>query len=250
MQNISRSLRSLWIVYKNEFRLFFASPIVYFIGGVWLFFCGIFFAYIFSYMNQGQAPVDMTFPLGQMIIILIFASPALTMRLVAGELRAGTHELLLTMPVREWEIIVGKWLAVWSVFSLYILVMLIYPLILFLTGNPEPGLIFTGYLGIWLLAGVTLAIGIFASAVTQYQAVSYMIGLGIQLFVLIAQPISQLVNVPFIQEFVTELSFSNHYRNLVNRAIIDPVDIAYFVIVTAVFLFLATQLLSTRRWAA
>jgi ABC-2 type transport system permease protein len=181
---------------------------------------------------------------------MIFIGPALTMRLVAEELRAGTHEMLFTAPVRDWEIIVGKWLSVWAVFSVFVLLTAPLPLILVWRGNPDPGLIASGYLGLWLLGGAVLATGVFASTLTQYQPVSFMVGLGILIFLWVSQAVTQAFTSPVISQVLTELSMTSHYRTLVQRAVIDPVDVAYFIGLAAIFLFLATQSLSTRRWNA
>ncbi|GAB4472451.1 MAG: ABC transporter permease [Anaerolineae bacterium] len=251
MTRVARSFRSMWVIFKHEFSLFFMSPIVYLIGAVWLFFAGGFFAVTLSGLNQFGGEPTMVGVLSPIVFLMIFIAPALTMRLLAEEVRTGTHELLFTAPLRDWEIVVGKWLAAWAVFTIFMLITLIYPAILLMRGNPEVGLIISGYLGLWLMAGATLAIGVFASALTQYQLVSFMIAMGIMLFLWLAQLGGRLVNSPaFAADFFSELSFITHYQSLVQRALIDPVDLAYFIGLIILFLFLATQVLSTRRLSA
>lgn len=249
MQSIGRSLRAVWIILKHDFNLYFQSPIVYLIGAVWLFLAGGFFSFSLSYINQGFMEPSMQSMFDPMIFLMIFIAPALTMRLVSEELRAGTHELLFTAPVRDWEIIVGKWLAVWAVFTIFMLLTAPMPFILVARGNPDQGLILTGYLGLWLMGGATLAIGVLASALTQYQLIAFMISLGTFVFLWVAQAVTQLINSELLVDVFTEISFIPHYQNLIDRAVIDPVDITYFVGLIAVALFLATQMLSTRRWS-
>ncbi len=250
MREVKRSLQILWIIFKNEIKLFFVSPLVYLIGAVWLFLAGGFFSLSLSAINQGMSEPSMVFMLQWMLFLLIFIAPALTMRLVSEEVRTGTHELLFTAPVRDWEIIFAKWLAVWAVFTLYVLITATFPLILILRGNPEIGLIITGYLAMWLLGGTMLAIGIFASSLTQYQLVAFMITLGILLGLSLAQAATNIITNPAINSVLGELSMIGHYRSMIDRALIDPVDVAYFVGLIATSLFLATQALSTRRWSA
>lgn len=250
MQSVGRSLRNLWIIFRHEFNLFFLSPVVYLIGAVWYFLAAGFFSISLFSMNQGFVEPNMYNMLDTMIFLMIFIAPALTMRLVSEELRQGTHELLFTAPIRDWEIIVGKWLAVWAVFTVFILLTAILPVILVTRGNPDVGMILTGYLGLWLLGGATLAIGTLASSLTQYQLVAFMVTMGLLVFLWISDGVTQIIQSPSVNSVLSEISLTNHYYNLVSRAIIDPVDIAYFVVLIALSLFLATQMLSTRRWSA
>src|SRR5215212_7457826 len=129
MEGISRSLHTLWTIFKQEFSLYWISPIAYIVGAIWLFFSGVFFSYYLSQLNQSSgfsffgsmSPNEaLTGTLSPMAFLLMFLAPALTMRLVSEEIRSGTHELLLTSPIRDWEIIVGKWLGAWGVFTVFI----------------------------------------------------------------------------------------------------------------------------------
>jgi ABC-2 type transport system permease protein len=250
MQGIGRSLRTLWTIFKHEFNMYFGSPLVYFIGAVWLFLAGGFFSLSLVAFHQSSVEPSMSDVLWNIAFLMIFFAPALTMRLVSEELRNGTHELLFTAPVRDWEIIVAKWLAVWAVFTLYMLVTVIFPLILIWRGNPDTGVILTGYLGLWLLSGATLAVGVFASALTQYQLVAYLVTAGALVLMWVMQGITQSFNSTGVRTVLQELSLPLHYQNLAARAVIDPLDIAYYVGLMAIFLFLASQVLSTRRWSA
>jgi ABC-2 type transport system permease protein len=250
MQEIGRSLRTLWIIFRQEFIMYFVSPIVYLIGAIWLFLAGGFFSLSLNWINQGFGEPSLMGMFSPMVFLMIFIAPALTMRVIAEELRAGTHELLFTAPIRDWEIVVGKWLAVWAVFSIFVLLTVAYPFILVSRGNPDQGMMLTGYLGLWLMGGATLAVGVFASSLTQYQLVSFMITMGILVFLQVSSAITQAFTNPTVAEILRQLSLSGHYQNLTGRALIDPVDIAYFVGMILIFLFLATQSLSMRRWNA
>jgi len=251
MATVTHSLRTMWVIFKQEFSLFFVSPIVYLIGAVWLFFAGGFFALTLTGLSQFGGEPTLIPVLSPLVFLMIFIAPALTMRLVSEEVRAGTHELLFTAPVRDWEIIVGKWLAAWGVFTVFMLLTGVYAVIMIMRGNPEISLILTGYLGLWLMAGSALAIGVFSSALTQYQLVSFMVAMGVMLTLWLAELGSNLIaGSQFFTDFFSELSYIKHYQNLVQRAVIEPLDITYFVLLIVLFLFLATQVLSTRRWSA
>lgn len=250
MQTAGRSLGNLWTIFKHEFNLYFYSPIVYLIGALWFFLAAGFFSVSLFAMNQGFGEPSMIGMLSPMTFLMIFIAPALTMRLVSEELRQGTHELLFTSPIRDWEIIVGKWLAVWAVFTVFVLLTAVLPIILVTRGNPDVGQILTGYLGLWLLGGAALAVGIFASSLTQYQLVAFMVTMAVLVFLQIAQGLSSVFQAAAVRDIFTEISLTRHYDSLVYRAVIDPLDIAYFIGMMAIFLFLATQMLSTRRWSA
>lgn len=257
MQGISRSLHTLWTIFKHEFGLYWISPIAYLVGAAWLFLGGFFFSRALGAFNGGGfgfgggIEPSMSYTLAPMAFLLMFLAPALTMRLVADEIRSGTHELLLTSPVRDWEVIVGKWLCVWGVFSVFIVITLLYPFILAWRGSPDQGTMITGYLGFWLWAGAVLAIGVLASALTQYQLIAFMIGEGIALVLFLADGASSLITQPTIGTILSEITLTSHFhRTMLERGLIDPVDLAYFIGLMALSLFLATQTLSMRRWRA
>ena len=257
MNDAMRSIRTVFTIAGQEFNLYWQSPIAYVVGAAWLLVSGLFFSITLSQLNQGGGQLgfapepDLVGVLESMAFLLMFISPALTMRLVSDEIRSGTHELLMTAPVRDWEVIVGKWLGAWGVFTVFILIMLVYPFILVWRGSPEQGQLITGYLGLWLWTGTITAIGVLASSITQYQLVAFMIGEAVALGLFLANAAGNLIRQPLINEILNELTFREHlYTSLIERALIDPVDIAYFVGLIAISLFLATQILSMRRWRA
>ena len=248
MDAIGRSLSTIWVITKQEFNLLFNSPVIYFIGGIWLLLNSSFFMLNFTQMNTGQRPPEIGSTINTMIFLLIFLAPAITMRLVSEELNQGTHELLFTAPIRDWEIIIGKWLGSFLALTIFILLTGVYPLILALRGTPDPGSIGAAYLGLWLAAGATLAIGILASSLTKYQLVSFLVSFSILLALWLAQIITQLIRNPQVSEVISELSLNTHAANFVQRSLIDPVDVAYFVGMTVISLFLAAQILGSRRY--
>ena len=108
MSDFNRSIHTLWTIFKHEFSLYWISPIAYLVGGAWLFLSGFFFSRSVDAFNQGglgfgSLEPSMSYTLSPMAFLLMFLAPALTMRLVSDEIRSGTHELLLTAPVRDWE---------------------------------------------------------------------------------------------------------------------------------------------------
>ncbi len=255
MESIGRSLRNVWVIAKQEFTLFFASPLVYFLGAAWMFFAGLFFLpWLIQGFNQGN-PLSVGGMLQTLAFLSIFLAPALTMRLVSEEIRTGTHELLFTSPVRDWEIITGKWLGAWGVTIAFTLLTAIYPLYLFTLGSPDPGMIIAAYIGFLLMWGMVLALGMLTSALTQYQLVSFVIGFVSLIFMWVAgsfvPAVSTLFSSQFLQDLLNGITIQSHFQNtMLSKGIVQPVDIAYFVGLIAIFLFLATQVLGSRRWRA
>jgi gliding motility-associated transport system permease protein len=251
MQTVNYSLHNLWTIFKHEFRLFFISPVIYLIGGVWLFFAGFFFSNALGFFNQGQGEPTMAPVFVPMAFLMMFFAPAFTMRLVSEEIHSGTHELLFTSPVRDWEIVVAKWLAAWGVITVLILITALFPALLLWRGNPDPGLIIAGYLGFWLWCGTAIAIGVFASSLTQYQLVALLIGEGIALVLFLANLFSRstIFGGSIWGDILTELTLSTHLQNSIfDRGIIEAKSFVYFFGLMSIALFLATQVLGTRRW--
>jgi ABC-2 type transport system permease protein len=241
---------NLWTVFKREFALYFISPIVYLLGAAYLFFAGLFFALSLNSLNQGFLEPTMEGVLRPMAFLTMFFAPAITMRLLSEETRQGTIELLLTAPVRDWEIVVGKFLAAWAAVSVLIVITLIYPFILASRGNPDQGVMMLGFLGLWLLSGTMLSVGVLASSLTQYQLVSFVIGLGGLLVLWLADVGSDLIRAEIVGDVLQHLTIREHYYRRMLAGVVNWSDIAYFVGLIALTLFLAAQILQTRRWRA
>jgi len=178
--------------------------------------------------------------------LLIPLAPALTMRLLAEEQKLGTIELLLTSPVRDWEVILGKYLASF-VFLLFLLALTSYYVVLLLVfATPDPGPIYSGYLGLVLYGMATLAVGILTSTLTSNQIIAAVVGTGILVVLYATSFISEVVTGIWANVF-THLGFTGHFNDF-DLGIIDSTHIVYFLSVTALFLFLSIRALESRRW--
>ena len=153
-------MRTALTIARRELSAYFASPIAYLVAAAFLVISGYLFSLIL--VSNQQATLEGLF--FNINLIMLFVAPLLTMRLLADEQRSGTIELLLTAPVRDWEVVLGKFLAALALFGTILLCTLYYPLMLWrFGGKPDPGPMITGYLGLLLLAGAMLAIGTLAS---------------------------------------------------------------------------------------
>lgn len=234
--------RSTLAIFKKEMRVFFLSPAAYAFVAVALFLGGIFF-----YMGialSGEASLrPMMSNLG---VTLIFCLPLVTMRQLAEETRAGTLELLLTSPIPIGALIFGKWLAAMALCAVLLVSTAPYPAILYVLGDPDLGVLFTSYLGLFACCAAFTAAGLFASSLTRDQMVA---GVGGVLLVLPFWLVSAIRDVlpEGAQLAADRLSFLAHLRSFAG-GVIDTGDIAWFAGFTFVFLFLTWRSLESRRW--
>lgn len=237
-------MRNIYYIARRELGTYFASPIAYVISAIYLAVMGGVFGFILYYSRE--ATLRYLFMQGLTIIFLILFTQVLTMRLLSEEQRSGTLELLLTSPVRDWEIIVGKYLASLCVFVVLILLTAYFPLLLIQIGNPDRGPMFSGYLGYLLLGAAMLSIGVFASSLTQNQIVAAVIGVGITLVSLLIGALGDMLGGA-AQSILSYVPLFEHYNDFA-RGIIDTKDVLYYVSVVALFLFLSTRVIESRRW--
>lgn len=241
--------RNLWAVFKREVVYYFSSPIAYIVGAVMLVFTGIFFSVLIASLNQMGGAPDTAFPFGGLAVLIVLMTPPLTMRLLASEIRQGTLELLLTSPVRDWEVVVGKFLSSWLIVSIVLDLTLPFPFLLAWRGNPDQGIIIGSYVVLWLLAGALIAVGVLASSLTQHQILAFFISLGINFLLFWAGfPLRFFQQGTLMYDLIDHLALGGHYGGALQYGTLAITDIAYFLVWMIGALFLATQALGMRRW--
>ena len=236
-------MRTAQAVAWKEIQVYFSSPTAYIVGMTFLAISGFFFARDLS--NDFPIASLSTFFQGA-IIILILMAPVLTMRLLAEEQKLGTIELLLTSPVRDWEVVVGKYMASLVFLVGTVTLTLYYTILLFVFADPDPGPIYAGYLGLALYGAASLSIGVLCSTLTSNQIVAAVVALGILLLLYFADLASGAVGGG-ASTFVGEIGLKSHFDDF-ERGIIDTKHIVYFLSITAFFLFLSIRALESRRW--
>lgn len=236
-------MNKTYALFKKEIQNYFLSPLAYIIIGFFLLVSGYFFStYILS---SGLA--SMRIPLSNMSLIFLFIMPILTMHLLAEERKGGTEELLLTTPTRTTSMVVGKYLAALFLLFLMLLITGIYPVILFVYGNPETGPIISGYIGIFLLGAAALAVGIFSSSLTENQIVAAIVGFSILLLFWVADWAADAID--FVDKGLLKwFSILYHFDNF-SKGIIDLEHIFYYLTFIFIFIFLAIQNIERRRWS-
>jgi ABC-2 type transport system permease protein len=232
-------------ILRKEMRAYFVSPIAYVVIAAFLLMCGVFFA-ILALAQPGSVDASMGIVFGNATVVLLIVAPALTMRLVAEEQKSGTIELLLTAPVRDWEVVIGKYLASLILFLIAIALTLFYPLVLKHYGTPDTGPIIGGYIGLILFGAAFLSVGVLASALTQNQVISALVAVAILLGLWLIGAFADSARPP-VSDVLNYLSIISHYNDF-EQGLIDTKDIVYYLSVIAVALFLAVRTLETRRW--
>jgi len=246
-------MRQIFAVFKRELGLYFRSPVAYAIAFALLLFFGLLFSNSLSQANQ-QAPADQVNYIPSVLTFLLFlVAPLLTMRLLSEETREGTLEVLMTMPIRESQFIIGKFLAVWAYFTVVLLLTGIYYVVLTMVGVPDTGRAFGMYFGAWLYGGAALAITLIWSAVTEDQVVAAFLGAASVLVLYLAEVAASAIgNLPNVNAglgaFIRELGFQAHYDSTMLNGVIRAEDVLYFVFMIVAALFITTRIVEVRRW--
>jgi ABC-2 type transport system permease protein len=232
-------------VARREFKTFFQSPIAYIVIGVFLLVAG--WLYFSTLFLGGAASLRPFFGVAP-VLFVVFA-PAVTMRLLAEERKTGTLELLLSMPIKDWEVVIGKFAAALAMVAVGLLWTLPYPLsVSSLTAKGvsfDWGPVLGGYFGLLLLASSFLALGLWASALSRNQIIGFIIGL-LLCFVFYFVDKFAIVLPSSLGEILQFLSVDYHFENIA-RGVFDTRDVLFYVSLTAVGLMLATRSLAAAR---
>jgi len=229
---------------EREMRSFFVSTIAWIVMAAFLLMAGFLFSVILLNTNEAS----LRYLVSNLSVILLFVAPFLTMRLLAEENRMGTVELLLTNPVRDVEVILGKFLGVMGFIVVMIAFTLYFPALLFIFGTPDVGPMATGYLGVLLQAAAFAAIGLAVSSMTQNQIVAAFLSFAILLLLWLSDSMSNFLGKP-LGDIMKYLSVTNHFQDF-SRGVIDSSHVIFFVSVAVAALFVAYLSLQTRRWRA
>lgn len=237
-------MRRLLAIAYRETQAYFVSPIAYVVALVFVSLTGYFFVDAMSASAFPEATVEPY--VGRATFILALLGPLLTMRLLAEERKLGTLELLMTAPVQDWEVVVGKFAGALAVATSAIGLTLVYVGLLFIYGNPDPGPIVTAYVGLLLFAGAALAIGLFTSSLTSNQIVAAVLSYGVlALLSVIHLAADHVTGAP--ATVLRELSMVAHFEDFL-RGVLDLRHIAYYVSVMVVLLYLTVRTLELGRW--
>ncbi len=234
-------MRTILTIARRELRSYFVSPIAYVVVALFL----ALHSYMFSIILLLSQEATLRYLFGTMTTVLLFVAPVLAMRLLAEEYRSGTIEVLLTAPVRDWELVVGKWLAAVTLWGVMLVLTLIYPYVLSVFGDPDWGPIISGYMGIFLFGAALLALGTLASATTENQIVAAIVGVVLTVGLWVLRGAGDLMKGS-VSKIVNYVALADHTVDF-SRGVVDTRDVLYFISLIVVALFLATRAVEMRR---
>jgi len=235
-------MRNVWAVATRELRSYFLSPLAYVVIALFLALSGYLFALILSSSREAS----LRGLISNVSVLYLFIVPAVSMRLLAEEQRTGTVELLLTNPVQEWEIVAGKFLSSIMLILVMLGLTLLFPLFLFVFGNPDKGPIITGYVGVLLQAGAFLSVGLWASSLTQNQIVAAIVAFALLLILWLSDNLGQFLGGT-IGTIVSYTSVINHFQSF-PQGVIASQDVVYYLTLIGAGLVLSTLSLQSRRY--
>jgi ABC-2 type transport system permease protein len=253
-------MTNILAIAQKELRSYFASPIAYIVIGIWALLYGYFYASLLAYfvrqsmqMSQfgGAQPVNVNEQMIRLLfqnvtILVLFLMPGITMRTYSEEKRSGTIELLLTSPVTDMQIILGKFFGALALYAAMLAVTLIHIGILFWFGNPEWKPIATTYLGLLLFGGCFISVGLLISSLTKNQIVAFTASFGVFLLLWIIDWMGSFAG-PTVNSLLTYLSVIGHLEDF-TKGVLDTTHLIYYLSFITFGLFLTAKSVDTERW--
>jgi len=238
------TLQNIWAIARREYVSYFATPLGYIVIGMFLLLVGFLMFFAFGFFTSNRASLQPMFTSISWLLPLI--SPAIAMRTFAEESRTGTLEMLITQPVRDWEVILGKYLGAVGLLMVLIISTFSYPIFISRMGELDWGPVYGGYLGLLLGGASYVAFGVMVSSYTKDQItaffVSFIVG---SLFFLLNKA---LIFFGSAASWLEYLCPDYHFTNI-SRGIIDARDLVYFFSVIFVSLLTTERSLSSRKWS-
>ena len=254
-------MNNVWTLAKRELNAYFASPIAYIVMAIFALIFGFFFysataafmtQSLRAAMSRGEAPPMnlndyIVRPLlGNASVIILFLMPMITMRLFAEEKRSGTIELLLTSPITDLQIILGKWLATLMLYGGLLLISLLNIGNLFMYGKPDWRALAVGYLGLILMGGAFLSLGTFLSSTTKNQIIAAVLTFGVFLMLWVMEWISFFSFGP-VATALSYLSITAHFESF-SKGVVELKDVVYYCSIIFLGLFLTSRSMESLRW--
>ena len=251
-------MNNILAIAHKELKSYFSTPIAYIVIGFFALLFGYFYYAMVVIFNQQSVQFGAeggAMDINQQLIrplflnasvILLFVLPLITMRTYSEEKRSGTIELLLTSPVSDLEIILGKFLGAMTLYAAMLGITLIHMALLFSYGNPEWKVVVTGYIGLLLMGGCFISVGLLISSLTKNQIVSGMVTFAVFLLLWVINWIASFTG-PTTQSVLNYLSITDHFDDF-TRGILDTKHLIYYFSVMSFGLFLTSRSVDTERW--
>lgn len=242
-------MRAIWIIFQREVSQYFSSPLAYVMAFGFLLLTGLLFNNDLA-RSVTVRPVNPSAIPRFLSLLLVFFAPLLTMRLLAEESREGTLELLLTAPVPDYAIVIGKFLSAWAYYTFLLSLTFVYQIILLIVTVTQQDMLhaFAAYMGIWLYGGATIAVGIVFSALTDNQILAAFLGTASLLLLYMGDLAGQIVTNIDLAIILRNLTLQGHFSTSFAVGLIRLENIFYYAGMMVIMLYITIQLVESRRW--
>ena len=231
-------------ILKREMSAYFSSATAYVVLAVFFFFSGLFFNfYVFA-----QNSTSLTYVFSNMFFIIMFLIPIITMKSFAEEKKQKSDQALLTSPCSLTEIVLGKFLGAFILYSICCSIFLLYAVVISFFAQPQWSVVLCTFLGILLLGGSFIGINVFISALTESMIVAAVAGMAIGLIIDMMTYFISMISITWIADLLGKINFINYYQNFTD-GVLSIVDVVFFLSATAMFLFFTVRILEKRRWS-
>lgn len=235
-------MSKIWAIAARELRSYFVSPLAYVVAAFFMLVASYLFSLILYHTKQANLQ-----PLfSNLAVMFLLITPALTMRLLADERRTGTIELLMTSPITDRELVLGKYLAAVLYLAFLLVLTLVFPIILAIAAKPDWAPIWTGYLGTFFLGASFMALGVLASSLTSNMIVAAMITFAFSLVVWLLPSAGQMFGGA-ANDVMTYMSVINHQENM-GRGVLDSTDVLFYCSFIVACLFMTIRSVETYHW--
>jgi len=235
-------LRNIYIIISRELKTFFTTPVSHVISAFFLFFMGLIFSLLIFY----DKTADLRGLISVAVVTFLLIVPVVTMRLFSEEKKTGTIELLLTNPISDWEVVLGKYFSS-VVFFLFLMVMTFeFPLVLMIYSEPDIGVTFSGYLGFFLIGCFMIAVGTLASSLCRSQIISAISSFSTLLVLWFIDETGEIFPKSF-SEFIEYISIYNHFDGFLMGQISSS-SLIFYISMIFLVLFLTTRVIESRKW--
>jgi ABC-2 type transport system permease protein len=234
------------VLARKELYQYLHAPAFYGAAVFFLLFCSVWLFFFQRYFIMDQATLRPYF--GAFPIVYVLVIPVITMKSWAEERKTGTSDLLLTMPFTEWDLVLGKFFSVFTLLTMILVLTLPLPLSLLRLGSFDSGMIICEYLGAFLLGASATALGLLLSSLSKNQAGSFLGSAVVLMFVMLINQITYSLNLPqWLAQGINFFSLTFHFESF-SKGLIDSRDLAFFILSTALFLFINTRVVLFRKW--
>lgn len=231
-------------IIKRELGSYFHSAIGYIVLAVFFFFSGMFFYFYCLFGNSAS----MAYVFSNMLMIVLFLVPLITMKSFSEEKRQKTDQALLTAPVSLFEIVMGKFFGAFILYGICNAIFVLYAVIIAFYTTPDWAVILCTLLGMLLMGGALIAIDLFLSAMTESQVIAAVLSIGAGLLIYMIDSLSSIVSVDFFKQILDAISFNRNLSNF-TYGVLNLANTVFFLSVIAVFLFLTVRVFEKRRWS-